>query len=461
MKSREIELNYLYLLGDLAVLNFSLVFVGWIDLEIHVRNFTQISTYILHGNLSWFITYFVFANQNLYLRGRFYSRFLRISKRQFIFYVVAAALAVVYDTQKLHRSYFLHYTLLFYGIRMMAYWLGYKYLQYKRSKGINTLRTLIIGCNKTGFLLKRILESNPMFGYNFVGFACSDHKVESDLLGRPKDLEKLIDKHNIGIVFVTFSFFSNDTNLFDNSKILEICNRKGIRLRLVPHRNLSVQNKISHETIGGLVAFNPQEIPLDYVGGRVLKRMFDILFSGLVILLLFSWLFPIVALLIRLDSKGPIFFKQKRTGYNNQDFNCLKFRSMKVNGESDSRQATANDDRITKFGAFLRKSNIDELPQFINVFIGHMSVVGPRPHMLKHTEQYSALIGNYLVRHYVKPGITGWAQVNGLRGETKELSAMERRVDADVEYMEKWSLPLDLQIVWLTIFGKTAYKNAG
>jgi undecaprenyl-phosphate galactose phosphotransferase/putative colanic acid biosynthesis UDP-glucose lipid carrier transferase len=155
--------------------------------------------------------------------------------------------------------------------------------------------------------------------------------------------------------------------------------------------------------------------------------------------------------LIKLDSPGPIFFKQERSGRDNQVFTCIKFRTMKVNMKANEKQATREDKRITKLGAFLRKSNIDEMPQFFNVFLGNMSVVGPRPHMLKQTELYSELINNYLVRHYAKPGITGWAQVNGFRGETKELKDMKDRVDYDIWYIENWSFLLDLKIIYQTV----------
>jgi len=162
----------------------------------------------------------------------------------------------------------------------------------------------------------------------------------------------------------------------------------------------------------------------------------------------------LLAILLKINSKGPVFFVQKRTGINNKTFKCLKFRSMKVNNESDIKQAVEGDQRITAFGNFLRKSNIDELPQFFNVLFGQMSVVGPRPHMLKHTDQYSGLIDGYLVRHYIKPGITGFAQISGYRGETDELWKMERRVHYDMNYLENWNFWWDLKIVLMTIIGE-------
>jgi len=240
-----------------------------------------------------------------------------------------------------------------------------------------------------------------------------------------------------------------------------MCNQKGIRLRFIPENQSWYKSRLNRESVGGLVLINPQEIPLDDLGSRALKRLFDLLFSSFVILFVFSWTLPVIALLIKLSSKGPVFFVQKRTGFNNKTFTCLKFRSMQVNGDADKKQATANDHRTTRIGQFLRRTNIDEFPQFFNVFMGQMSVVGPRPHMLKHTEEYSKLIRHYLIRHYVKPGVTGWAQVNGLRGETDEFWKMEERVKHDMMYIENWAFGWDIAIIWQTLFGTEAYKNAG
>ena len=186
-------------------------------------------------------------------------------------------------------------------------------------------------------------------------------------------------------------------------------------------------------------------------GVQVKKRFFDIVFSLMVTVFLLSWLVPIIAILIKLDSKGPVFFLQDRSGKNNQPFKCIKFRSLAVNKESDSKQVTKGDTRITKLGRFLRKSSIDELPQFFNVLKGDMSVVGPRPHMLKHTEEYSAIIMKYMIRHYQKPGVTGYAQVNGFRGEIKTEEQLIKRIEYDVWYIENWSIWLDLKIIIQTV----------
>ena len=196
--------------------------------------------------------------------------------------------------------------------------------------------------------------------------------------------------------------------------------------------------------------YTTYEIPLENPMNRFLKRLFDIVFSSVLLLCMLPFL-PIVALIIKWQSPGPIFFRQLRTGLDGRDFYCYKLRSMHVNKDADTVQATKDDPRKYAFGNFMRKANIDELPQFWNVLKGDMSIVGPRPHMLAHTEMYSHLIDKYMVRHFVKPGVTGWAQVTGFRGETRELWQMEERVKRDIWYMEHWNIWLDLRIIWLTI----------
>lgn len=203
--------------------------------------------------------------------------------------------------------------------------------------------------------------------------------------------------------------------------------------------------------IGGLPVLLRYREPLKRLHKQALKRTFDIFVSSMVIIFILSWLIPLVSILIKLESKGPVFFKQLRSGRDNDSFMCLKFRSMYVNETSDKIQATKNDRRITKVGAVLRKTSLDEFPQFLNVFMGDMSVVGPRPHMLRHTEEYSEQVSHYMVRLYLKPGLTGWAQVNGYRGEIKNIGLMKQRVEHDIWYMENWSILLDIKIMYLTL----------
>jgi len=421
-----------------------------------VINLQNLSSYLLHGNLSWIITYFIFAKKNLFLRDGYFNRIKRITYRIFIFLIIALLLAYFFMPRTTYsRIFLLEYTLVFYVGKLIYYYILYRYLKAMREKGIHVNRVIIVGLNDTARQLKRLIQYNPSLGYKFIGYV-SEEGSSKNLLGSTDELETIIKQQGVELVFVTLSIFNESTKSKD---FLRLCNKVGVRLRFVPENQQWFKNRINMESVGQLVLINPQEIPLDVFESQVFKRMFDIVFSFLVITFLLSFLIPILALLIKLNSKGPVFFVQKRTGINNKTFKCLKFRSMKVNNESDEKQATEGDKRITALGNFLRKSNFDELPQFFNVFFGQMSVVGPRPHMLKHTELYSGLIERYLVRHYVKPGITGFAQVSGYRGETDELWKMEKRVQYDMQYLENWNFWWDIKIIIMTFINeKTRYS---
>ena len=255
------------------------------------------------------------------------------------------------------------------------------------------------------------------------------------------------------------SLSRRDKNII--KEISRFCDHRMIRFFYVPVSVESIGLNLKREMLDDMEVYTTYENPLQNSVNRAVKRLFDIVLS-IMFLIPTALIFPIVYLIIKIQSPGPILFKQKRTGIDGKTFNCYKFRSMHVNKDADKVQATKDDPRKYPFGNFMRKANIDELPQFINVLQGRMSIVGPRPHMLAHTEQYSELIDKYMVRHFVKPGVTGWAQVTGYRGETKELWQMEGRVKRDIWYMEHWSIWLDIRIIWLTfksivIHDKNAY----
>ena len=452
MKSRESELMILYLFTDLIILNFSIFAIVSISPVMSYHDYHVLSSYLLHANLSWVITYFILSKKNLFLRDGYFNRVKRITYRVFNFVVVALILAYLFMPRTTYsRVFLLEYSALFYVGKLVYYYFLYRYLTLLREKGIHVNRAIIVGWNETGRKLNKLIQYNPTLGYKFIGYVSDDDIRTNEIIGKTQELEKVIKEQNVEIVFVTLSLFNESSN---SKEYLRLCNRTGVRLRFVPDNQQWFKNSMKMEKVGQLVIINPQEIPLDNFESQFSKRLFDIVFSSLVIIFLLSWLLPLLAILIKLNSKGPVFFVQKRTGINNKTFKCLKFRSMKVNSESDDKQATEGDKRITALGNFLRKSNLDELPQFFNVLFGQMSVVGPRPHMLKHTDQYSGLIEGYLVRHYIKPGITGFAQVSGYRGETDELWKMERRVQHDMDYLENWNFLWDLKIIIMTLIGE-------
>jgi putative colanic acid biosysnthesis UDP-glucose lipid carrier transferase len=242
-------------------------------------------------------------------------------------------------------------------------------------------------------------------------------------------------------------------NILEARHLLREAEEQCVRLKFIP----VISEKFGFpylkiEYLGRVPVVSLRKEPLEEVDNQLRKRAFDIAFSLLVIIFILSWLLPVLAIIIKLTSKGPVFFKQERSGRDNKPFSCYKLRSMYVNEDAHLRQATRNDSRITPFGRFLRKNSLDELPQFFNVLVGNMSIVGPRPHMLKHTEEYRKLINQYMVRHFMKPGITGWAQINNCRGEITDPVQLRKRVELDIWYMENWSIMLDIRIIFLTIF---------
>lgn len=457
MRSREDKIRFVFLFFDLIILNIAILFLAWARYDVELKNYHQISIYLLLGNMALILTFFIFVRNNLYLRDNYKNRVMHITRRSLIFVIFLSMLGFLFLPKQYSRSYLLEYAGLYYIGKLAFYWLLYSFLKYRRKKGLNTSRVLIVGESETTCLLRQIIKTNRILGYNFIGFA-SDNSKNPECLGTPDQLVQLIKKHQIQMLFVSLSLFSHQ---IESREYLNICSTMGIRLRFIPENQRWLRTRANMESIGGLVMIDPQAIPLDEWSLRIWKRLSDLLISSFAILFIFTWLFPIIAIIIKISSKGPVFFVQKRTGINKKTFYCIKFRSMKVNNRANCQQAHANDARISPIGQFLRKTNLDELPQFFNVFLGQMSIVGPRPHMLRHTGTYTKLIDQYLVRHYVKPGVTGWAQINGYRGETDELWKMQKRVEYDMEYIENWNFWWDISIVWKTVFAMDAYKNAG
>lgn len=328
-----------------------------------------------------------------------------------------------------------------------------------RNKGRNFSKVVIVGTNSTALRLYEELMSDAGFGYKFEGFFGKWRPVDfpGDYKGNIEDLSTYVKEEAIDEIYFAMSGEDEETM----SKVIKVADDNVIQFYYVPQISRYVNRVFELHNVGAVSMLTTRKNPLKNVFNQGLKRTFDIVFSSLVLLFLFPFVFIPVAIIIKITSPGPVFFKQVRTGYRGRDFMCWKFRTMHVNADSDKVQATKDDPRKTKFGDFLRRSSIDELPQFINVWKGDMSVVGPRPHMLKHTADYSKLIDKYMVRHLIKPGITGWAQVNGYRGLTEELWQMERRVEYDVWYIENWTFLLDMKVIVRTVLNAVqGEKNA-
>ena len=351
-----------------------------------------------------------------------------------------------------------------------------------RKKGGNTRTVTFVGSDPELVGILRKLKNDATLGYQVTGYYGDEHLEK--LVDEIEELEKKNNKNykresvrlkRLGAYEELLEAIKKEEELdlgdelymcvsrSDRDRIRDVskyCDQHVVRFYYVPVSVETLGIDLKRELLDDMEVFTTYENPLMNPVNKAVKRAFDLLLV-LVFLVPMILIFPFVWIIIKIQSPGPIFFKQKRTGLDGKEFEMLKFRSMHVNKDADKLQATKNDPRKYPFGNFMRKSNIDETPQIFNILKGDMSVVGPRPHMLAHTEQYSQLIDKYMVRHFVKPGVTGWAQVTGFRGETSELWQMEGRVKRDIWYMEHWSIWLDIRIIWMTL--KTFFvhdKNA-
>ena len=301
---------------------------------------------------------------------------------------------------------------------------------------------IVIGKNEKTRQLINIFNTRLDFGYIFK----KQFGVSDDNFSLEKCFAFIVD-NNIDEIYCSVAELSNkqvnDLIFFADNNLRE--------LKFIPDNKDIYTKKLKYEFYDYIPILSLRNIPLGESINQFFKRTFDILFSSVVIIFLLSWLTPIIAILIKLETKGPVFFKQSRNGFNYKEFDCFKFRSMTPNVGAHLYQVTRGDQRITKIGRFIRKTSIDELPQFFNVLFGDMSVVGPRPHMVSHTDMYAKKIDKFMVRHFVKPGITGLAQISGFRGEVESDKDIINRVKYDIFYIENWSLLLDLKIIFQTL----------
>lgn len=328
-------------------------------------------------------------------------------------------------------------------------YLGIKNYFRKNKNLIN--KVIILGYNDTAKKLTTHFEENGI-SIQMIGYIENSENVH-ELLHYPvlsdiPDTIKIAKELNVQEIYSTITPEQNNFiyNLIYQSE------KECIRFKIVPNLSFFIRKDVHIDYFGDLPVLSLRREPLEDVGNRFKKRFLDLVVSTFVIIFILSWMMPIIGILILLDSGFPIFFKQLRTGKNKRTFYCLKFRSMKPNKDSDLKQATKNDQRMTRIGKFIRKTSIDEFPQFINVFKGEMSLVGPRPHMIKHTDDYSRIVDDYMIRQFVKPGITGWAQINGYRGEIRKPEQIQARVNNDLWYLENWSFWLDIRILFQTVY---------
>ena len=468
----------LIIVGDFIVYNLILLLFARLHWRIETWEENQLEVFGLVGNLALVMSQLRFStivHQRLVGAGDVLQRVMGLT----ILHAIVGYLllkVIDYDLDvglliwEINTVFFISLVIK----RMAERWI----IRLYREAGRNTRIVTLVGTDIELVNIYRKLVDDATLGYKVNGYYGDGNLTEAiEALEKEEgidlsEMKKLERKGSIGDMLDAMARHE-DLQLGDEvyvclsrrerdviKKLSRYCDYKVVRFYYVPVSVESIGLNLKRELLDDIEIYTTYENPLQSVGNRLLKRTFDIVMS-LFFLIPTALMFPFIWLIIKIQSPGPIFFKQARTGIDGKTFYVLKFRSMHVNKDADKLQATKNDPRKYPFGNFMRKSNIDELPQFINILKGDMSFVGPRPHMLAHTEQYSALITKYMVRHFVKPGLTGWAQVTGFRGETKELWQMEGRVKRDIWYMEHWSIWLDIRIIWMTF--KTIFvhdKNA-
>ena len=424
----------IFLIIDLAIINTTVLFF-----DINITNTTLFITYI---SLLWLLI----SLKNHFYEVQRHSRIIQIVTLLFrqiiLFALILYAFIGIFKQPNISRLSLGYY--LFSVFILITFYKFFTYFllsKYRTLLGGNLRNVIVIGKNDKTRQLINTFNSRLEFGYKFKKQFCAN----DDNFTIEKCIEYILE-NNIDEIYSSIAELSNK----QINKLIDFADNNLRELKFIPDNKDIFSKKLKYEYYEYVPILSFRGIPLQDPINKFVKRTFDITFSSLVIIFILSWLTPLLAILIKLESKGPVFFKQSRNGFNYKEFDCYKFRSMTPNKDAHLYQATRGDQRVTKVGKFIRKTSIDELPQFFNVLFGDMSVVGPRPHMVSHTNMYAKRIDKFMVRHFVKPGITGLAQVSGFRGEIENDKDIIGRVKYDIFYIENWSLLLDLRIIYKT-----------
>jgi len=464
LKKQARFINYLWRFTDLLILGicFSLAYyLRFSSLHIPSQS-VRFTSYLLNLSLILILWLIVSQKFKIYSSKRLCSASVNWKPLSYTLLIVAlfyAALGFLLKSLDISRIMLALFTLLSYLVLGFWHQVMRLFLARARSKGYNQRHAIIVGAGKLGRGLKDRFDNHLEFGINILGFfddsekSYKKEKNDYEVIGDIAHLAEYLESNAIDRVFITLPLTAQETV----AVVTDICEYEGVEVNIVPDLLRFVKFKTKIYDIDGMPVIGVRSTPVDSLQYIYTKRVFDFIFSLLAILATTPILF-LAAVVIKLTSSGPVFFKQKRIGVNGREFDFFKLRTMHVSpsNESDTTWTTQGDCRRTKFGAFFRKTCIDELPQFWNVLKGDMSVVGPRPERPYFTKQFKKEVPRYMVRHQVKTGITGWAQVNGLRGDT----SIPKRIEHDIFYIENWSFGFDLKIIGLTVFKGINGKNA-
>ncbi len=434
-------LKSIFFVIDILLLNLSILGAFYFyDNSVWITDVLGFSYLVIYSNLAWLFLVMVSAPYSL---SKEWS-VVKILRNQFSFLLihllVIGSLVIFFDKE--YGLYqigliYLFFTPIFFIYRFLVY-----YLRKLTVGDISHYNFLLIGRNTLSEELRKFYLMNPDLGYKFKEYVDFDDGVMP-----LEEIRQICLKYEIHEIFCCAPSVKES----ELDQLIQFGLNSLIKVKLILQSENQNQGTIELDRFDRSPGIDVATVALDEFRNQFLKRCFDLVFATLFGLFILSWLIPIIGFIIKVDSKGPIFFIQQRNGMKNRSFGCIKFRTMKPNKQADEKQAVKGDPRITRVGAFLRKTSIDELPQFINVIIGNMSLIGPRPHPIKLNEQFMARVRNLMARHYVKPGITGLAQCMGYRGETQTLADMENRVRLDRYYIENWTFWLDIKIIFLTV----------
>lgn len=429
----------LQLFSDIILINLIIYITS--DLEFLNLSFLSYITFF------WIVISYFLGFYKVY-RYTKVLRILTLLARQFLMFTLGyfAYFGIFREGEVVHNQ-FLILSTIFLSVSFFKF-LSFFLLKKYRALGNNYRTTIVLGFDDASKKIIKIFESKSNMGYKFLGFFANKDYKNDAYLGKINDVYDFVSTNEVDQIYCSLSELSKDQIREINKFSIE----KNITLKLIPDSDelysKTQEVEFYEDTI---TVLNVKKLPFEFTENFYIKRVFDIFFSFFICVFLLSWLIPILWILVKLESKGPLIFKQEREGLNGEKFVCYKFRSMKINELSDQVHATKNDERVTKMGAFLRKTSMDELPQFFNVLLGDMSVVGPRPHLESLSIEYQKDVDDYLKRHIVKPGITGLAQVSGYRGEIRKKSDIKNRIRLDIFYIENWSFFLDIKIIIKTV----------
>lgn len=433
--------RYSYLVRPLSIL-IDLVIINLIA-KVTFTHVDQQFYFHLFLTFGWIVSAWISGFYDVYRHTRVVKILEKIAKHFSLQFVIVASYNGFFDRFTDAKELILYgiYTVL--AITVVKFSIFFSFKFFRRVLGGNSRNTILIGGSKEISKLRKVFEKRSDLGYRVLGVF--DNNLSSNTM---QEIKEFLLKNKIDEIYIEFSIVNNE----DYHELLEFADNNLIALKYVPSQKQILTHNLKVEYYDIIPILPRRVIPLDKPYNKLVKRLFDLVFSTIVIIMILSWLIPLIAYLIKRESKGPVFFKQKRTGINDEEFYCYKFRSMTINEDCDEKQATKNDARVTKIGAFIRKTSIDEFPQFLNVFKGDMSIVGPRPHMVVHTKMYAKRVNRFMLRHLVKPGITGMAQTHGYRGEIESDRDIINRFKYDLFYLENWSVFLDLKIIYLTVY---------